>query len=133
MWHFTSPAMLEPTLRDRMTFHDFQTNPGTVGINCTPCGNTLHCWWCVCEGMVCRAIPLTLEKQQMAKLPKQRLNHLGGLISASELVFELKQLLPGAGLSGYIPTHSKDGFGAKACSSVQAAGLLWLYRAQFKL
>lgn len=43
--------------------------------------------------------PFGLEKQQMAKLPKQRLNHLGGLISASELVFELKQLLPAAGLS----------------------------------
>lgn len=71
----------------------------------------IQAWWeyfalpvgisCIAGGVSGRGWsvgPFGLEKQQMAKLPKQRLNHLGGLISASELVFELKQLLPAVGL-----------------------------------
>lgn len=74
--------------------------------------NTLHSLWeCLAlpgMGMVCGAVCLGLEKQQMAKLPKQRLNHLGGLIRASELVLELKQLLPGAGLSQALCQYAEN-------------------------
>lgn len=57
MCHFTFPGTLEPTLRAMMTFHGRRwTNPGVVGILCTPCGNILHCWWGVWEGMVCGAL-----------------------------------------------------------------------------
>lgn len=124
MCHLPFPA----TLGDTMTF------PWQQPDKCRDGGNKLHSFFFFlnCLGVSAGAglwgHPLALEKQQMAKLPKQRLNHLGGLIRAGAGVAAAP-----ARSRALIPTLSKCRFGAESWSSEQAAGLLWLYRAQFKL
>lgn len=70
----------------------------------------------------------------MAKLTKQRLNHLHVLIGASELAFERKQLVPEEGFSEALPHQAASvDLAPKPPPPVRAAALLWFYRAQFKL